>query len=327
MLKETLGVFRRDSIKERLDKILKLRRFLGIGLATCGTIFVVYYLVCSWPKVSFIISSSNKIKLFFSLFLCMLSFLVYPSIFNVIFSTYDKKLGYLRCANLIFVSQIAKYIPGKIWGVVYQIEAVKEMCKASSVLLVNIEYIAISTIFSVSTALFILSGIYVGWSFAIFLFILLLILSKIIIDKDMIVKIIYFISKTFPRDFFYIPKSKERKGFILVLLFLVVWIIYGTSWVFFGDGLLKLPWQKSLSLMAIYNISWIFGFYLLFSPSGIGIREGFFIILGKKFANIQTLLVIALAVRFGFTALELFLGVLSIWVMKFKSSQKNSLRC
>ena len=60
----------------------------------------------------------------------------------------------------------------------------------------------------------------------------------------------------------------------VVLLFVLNWVIYGTGFYFLICSFYPLPLSQWLYVSGIYALSCIAGILAIFSPSGIGVREG-----------------------------------------------------
>ncbi len=65
----------------------------------------------------------------------------------------------------------------------------------------------------------------------------------------------------------------------LLGLYVLAHMLQGTAFVLFARGVTDLPWQDMPLLAGSYIGAWLIGYVAFFAPTGIGIREGAFVIL------------------------------------------------
>ena len=120
------------------------------------------------------------------------------------------------------------------------------------------------------------------------------------------------INKFFMRE---IQPIKIEKWLILYIqfLYLVAWIPPGISAYFLAKGIgLDVAFSDVFALISSMSVSWIIGYIAIFTPGGLGIREGIMFLMLKQFSNVKTALILPIATRLIYIIIELLLGLIGI---------------
>ena len=264
-------------------------QFLGIPITFLALGWSMWLLWDAGPTIT---SSWHNIKIsgvFFvligSLASAYLTFEIFYLLFNELSpNTYHKK----QLANLYFVGQLTKHLPGRIWSIAYQ-AAMGEKASLGQWMTVNGFFIVLSIWFALWISGVVLA---LAWSFfsAFFIFLLGANIFYIIWSKSTLNILINILSKFNARIFnqvllgflYYSKTDSSVKGRIFTL-FLLSWLIYlgcwtGYSWAWPGLSPIDAVW-----LCAFYTLAWFAGYISLITPSGLGVRELVFIALAKDF--------------------------------------------
>jgi len=220
--------------------------------------------------------------------------------------TWAPPLPFLKAFRIYTLSNLARYIPGKIWqllGVAYLAdkENVSGMKASYTTAISFIVSIISGGIFSI---IFLyqnpLVRKYVDVKSIIFLLVLLLIL----IHPYFIVKLTNIMRKIVKRDF----EIVTLRLFELIkffFLFSVFWIIYGIAFIFFVKSFYSIDLISDISIAAIYPLSFIAGYLVLVAPGGLGVREGMVTYLLTFYMPLSVAGIIAVSSRIWFTSAEL----------------------
>ena len=110
--------------------------------------------------------------------------------------------------------------------------------------------------------------------------------------------------------------------FAIVLSFIgnvIAWLLYGVAFALFARGVLGSSQGTLTAYVAVYALSYLVGYLVLFAPAGAGFREAAMVVLlpAAHLANPTQALVLAITSRLWLTILEitpgaLFLGVDSL---------------
>ena len=291
----------------------------------------------NWDSIKTYHFAINYYYLVASIFVMTIGFLMETYIWQICMNHYlKKKLGFLESIAFVNTSNLFKYIPGRLWAYTVQIALMaKKNIAKSLVLYVNFVcllcVIIVSTIYGLYYLLFYLKILPMPISILLFGFLILADFAFIMWNTNIINWLIIKINKFFMRD---IQPIKIEKWLILYIqfLYLIAWIPPGISAYFLAKGIgLDVAFSDVLALVSSMSVSWIIGYIAIFTPSGLGVREGIMFLMLKQFSNVKTALILPLATRLVCIIIELLLGIIGILLgMKYgyfpkqeKSRQKQ----
>lgn len=215
-----------------------------------------------------------------------------------------------------FISQMMKYIPGKVWTIGHQKAYYGKSKSTLSIIGANLTLtyyqILLCTIIAISI---------VALYFSALLTILILSLSigliSIIKSKPLDYLIRIFQQKT--------NKSKQTNatletGFLLVysILFIIMYILSHTLLV---NSVISTTLFESLLIVGTLSAAWVAGLFFVFTPAGIGAREGLIVIfLSAMNLNIslESFAAIALATRAWMLTVDIIPGLFSLIILGTK---------
>ncbi len=251
--------------------IKKWVRILGLGIGLTIFLSQIYQSILSISTLSIRMDWGWIILGFLAMFLLIaLQIFIWKQILNAM----EIPLEYLQIAKGYTLSLIPRYIPGSVWGYLNRSEWLNEQYhvpvsqgNVSSLLEV------LQVILTAFMALIIFSGVLSGFSFWRFSLVLLLVLLLPIL----VWKILSLPSILRNR---WIPfKIRLSNWLIAVYSGLIQWVILGLSTISLLFGIQGVFTFESLSLQKgalvsfCYTTSWLAGFFVLFIPGGMGIRE------------------------------------------------------
>lgn len=209
--------------------------------------------------------------------------------FRLIFNTikpniYEKNF----LGNLYFTAQLIKHLPGRIFGIVYQVNR-GGSATIGEWLIINSAYMAINTAFALWTAVTV-TGIMINFRIGLLIFLIGAIFYFLFWHPVLFRQISTFLNFIFKSKAKNIVNSIEilissSLGFKLKIFFLfsISWILYLLAWAGYGAAWPSLKAIDGVWLCGIYTIAWFAGYISLISPSGIGVRELVFVFLAKDF--------------------------------------------
>lgn len=311
---------------------IQLKKFFFKTVASLLIIaFLINYLIENWNKIAEIEYSVDWYYLSLSLLTLLISLFFLPLALRNIVGILEYRISIKKICFVLFYSQIAKYLPGGIWGYVGRVYLYKkEGMNARDA----------STCVILETLLVFLSGIFV---FLISLWFLNkipsieLILSKYANEIVMIV-LIASLSLLHPRMlnllWGLIPEkiSKDRLQFdynYFSLLRPAILLVF--FWLGIGVGfwlLLRSFFYISLNLMpmviGIYVFAWIIGFLAFFTPGGLGAREGVLILVLNFYLPVYISAIMAIASRIWWIIGELVWVIISFVWSRFEGVSKGT---
>jgi hypothetical protein len=188
---------------------------------------------------------------------------------------------YLDTARMHFGGQVAKYLPGKVWGLVYQATLKTDGMPVGHIVQGNIVLYALGVVSVVFASL---SLIAYPLSFVIAAAVLFAgaVASSFAMSSDHLYRIVQRFSRLSARFELIsaVPKTEfsvaTRVGVYIVLIVTYVLSNVFLLYAFFGVDI-----HQALRLTAYLGIAWLAGVVVAVSPSGLGIREAVFIGIGQ----------------------------------------------
>ena len=188
---------------------------------------------------------------------------------------------YLATARMHFGGQVAKYLPGKVWGLVYQATLKSDDMPVGHIVQGNIVLYALGVV-SVVFACLALIAYPLSLVIAAIVLFAGAAVSAFAMSSDHLYRIIQRFSRLSARFELTnaVPKTDisiaTRAGVYVVLI-----VTYVLSNVFLLYAFFDVDIHQALRLSAYLGIAWLAGVVVAVSPSGLGIREAVFIGIGQ----------------------------------------------
>jgi uncharacterized membrane protein YbhN (UPF0104 family) len=206
---------------------------------------------------------------------------------------------------IYLTAQVIKYLPGRIWGLAYQLKQLSQQVHARQGIVASVNHMILTALISVlfMGVAFDVTG---AWPLALCGVLLGLIWAQ----RGGIAPYLTWRTKTTKLG----PAKLPNKAVLGIgISILLEWLFYLIVW---GDLflLLQMPVEKGSVIAAagLYAGAWILGSLASLTPGGLGIREGGFVMaglgLGIPESNLVTLAILA---RLVFTLAEILAGALA----------------
>lgn len=246
----------------------------------------------------------------------------------------DRPMGTVsRISNsfhLFFAAQILKYIPGKIWGIAYQITRSSKQIPIGTMARVNVDHTILTLAVNFVIAILFLgySGVY-AISLAISAALVTIFATSIFMlgGADAILN----------RVKGFLPASLEKLSnrsdikplnwkLVLVVVFVQIFAMgfYAFSWLVLANAYPQLINVNLLEIGMIYVVASSIGIVTMITPAGLGVREASFVALAIGLASPQELGFIAIVARIWFSFAEMTAGVIIVGLTTFLSLQIGS---
>ena len=274
----------------------------------------------NWDAIRTYHFAINFYYIIAAIFVMTIGFLIDTYICQIFVNYYlPKKLKFWESIALYNTTAMLKYIPGKIWIYAAQIALMssKGISKAILIYINIVCFICLtftSTIYVLYYYLFYLQM--ASWEISILIFILLIVLDFVFIiwNTPIINYLIIPINRIFKREIQPI-KIKRMLLIYLQLLYLLGYVPVGIGMYFLAKGIgIEIQFSSILAIIATLCVSLTFGNIAFFSPGGLGIREGTMFVMLKQFSNVETALILPIAMRLIYIIIELLLGIIGILV-------------
>jgi uncharacterized membrane protein YbhN (UPF0104 family) len=261
--------------------VLTLFKLIGAVLVALALYVYINLLVVNWNEISTGQIQFNYLWGSIAILLVCLAYIWVTLAWQCALNSFKEtriKINFFQCLGIYNSTQLAKYIPGKVWGYVLQAGVLKQFgINKSTVIYLNILLSLLTVLYSLILGLFFFLY-YLGLGTISSLLLLLALLSLILLYFHLNVS--YSLSK-YLEKLSVIFKKEIRICIIDKASFVQINIIIFLSVVFFGlsgfasamaigtqfDSDMILPISSALAF------SDAIGFLVLIAPGGIGVRE------------------------------------------------------
>lgn len=234
---------------------------------------------------------------------------------------WSQSLPYGPAARIWFVSNLGKYVPGRVWqiaamGTMAQRAGVSPAAAIGSSLVVNlVSIISGFTVIALSAGKDIPAAVGLESSGRIAELGVIVVavagIASLVLAPVVIPKLVRLAAKVSGRDFA-VPDIPPRAIWIAAGSTAASWMLYGIAFAWFARGVSPNATGNALSYIAVYTGSYLAGYLALFVPGGVGVREAALIIAMPRFqlASAADAAVIAMTSRLWLTVLEILPGLL-----------------
>ena len=232
-------------------------------------------------------------------------------------------------ARLSVAGQLLRYLPGRFWGIAYQIGAAREQIPAMHLARANVDLMVFSLGGSVVVAL-VLLAVQQGWPWWI---LVVTSLSGMALLCGFFLGGANWLLRKFAH---YMPKkiklvldklaegrlTASRLAFVF-LIFLGSWVLYLSGWQLLGRVFLAFAEVNFISLCAFYTLASVLGIVSAITPAGLGVREAAFIVLAAGNATNESVVFFTVFGRVWLTSIEIILLVVVFLFCLPRRKQKN----
>ena len=242
---------------------------------------------------------------------------------RVMLASWGKPLSFGSATRIWFVSNLGKYLPGKVWQIaalsaLAQQEGVSAVAATGSALIVNLANILSGFVFVLAGGLRLLdatTGGRSGWAIAIAAVLLLglLLLPALLPRVAALARRLTGSGEVGGRTLD-LPRIPARAIWIATLGTALAWVLYGTAFALLARGVLPGIRGSLADAVAVYTISYLAGYLFVPAPGGLGVRE-WTLVQGMTtlgLAGQGEAWVIAFASRLWLTVLEVLPGALFV---------------
>ena len=304
---------------------MKFSKYIKISLSILLVMLFVWFFYKefkeNWESLRTLHLQMNWKYLVLGIFMMIANYLCATLSWHIGINYFDnhKRLKFTQSIAVVNISQLGKYIPGKLWSYMVQIYwlASKGVPK-TTVLYLNI----------VTTSLTILVSMLMGCLFLmmlpdwyhlkteILIFIgLLLILNLVLLNNNFLRFFIGMFSKIIKQNISFNQLSSCR---IISMQFLYItgalfWILAG-CFITLGIGF-DLGGMRIVFIAAAMLLGDVIGFIILIAPGGLGVREGTIFLILKGTGIIQYALIFPIVVRLLSILTDLIMGIVSVLII------------
>ena len=234
------------------------------------------------------------------------------------------QLPYKTAARIWFVSNLGKYLPGKVWqiaamGAMAQQSGVSPAAAIGSALVVNLVSIIAGAAVIVATAgkrvaLAVgsqTSSVDETTSVLIAVGVAIVGIVALALTPVVVPRLAKLAARVTGRNIG-IPSVPPRAIWIAAAATATSWVLYGFAFALFANGITPRAAGNAASYIAVYTGSYLAGYLALFVPGGVGVREAALVLAMPRFqlASTADATIIAITSRLWLTVLEILPGLL-----------------
>jgi len=260
-----------------------LKYALGALVVALAFYFLFSRLLRDWNDIPFK-------ELHFSPWLLALSFVVLigthlplaGAAWGLILKGLGEPLGLGRAVAVMSVTQLGKYIPGKLWFTLGRMSLLKSDSIPEAKTMVSV---VIEIVLSLLAAL-VLLGIAVVLTprtvvpDALYLAFLLVPVCLVVVYPPVLNRVLNYALRRLKQPVFEL-RLPYRRLLAITGIYLADWTLQGVGSFVLLNSFYPLPASKLPVVLGGYAVSWMVGFLALVAPAGLGIREGIFTLILK----------------------------------------------
>jgi glycosyltransferase 2 family protein len=205
----------------------------------------------------------------------LLSYAVLIATWRATVRAWGERLGVADAARIWFVSNLGRYIPGKVWqigamGALAQLVGVSPIAAVGSALVVSLVHVVVGfAVVTLTGRELLTAALPPGPSFAIALAALAV---ALIAAPWLLAPLVAALRRLTGRDLVS-PHLPPRAVWVAAVGSFVAWILFGVAFRLLATGLLGGTAGGMSAYVAVFTLSYLLGFLALFAPGGIGVRE------------------------------------------------------
>jgi len=277
-----------------------------------------WHLVRNWRQIPFEQIRFNYWCILFS-FVCMFGFFSsYVLAWRLILRSYGYRVRFGDCFRILAVSNLGKYLPGKVWYAVGRMFLAKRFAVPERVSIVST---ALETsLLGISACMISVSTIAAPWGRNLSLRTSIVVLAVVVfglvaVHPKVFEGLVNLVLRRLRRQ----PvRMNLSYGGIVGLL-----VLYCFSWLWQGLGfffLVKSFYDVRVSLWpvlwGVYTLAWMTGFVNILTPAGLGVREGIITFFLSMYLATSVAVIVALVTRVWSTLVDVSFFLTSLVGMK-----------
>lgn len=244
-------------------------------------------------------------------------------IFEVFFLLY-KKISIVPCCkkevrSLYFAGQLMKHLPGRVWGLAYQVSLGPQL-KVEAWLSLHVFFSLLSTGFALLIAVFVVAQRIDSF------------LSAFVVSAGVACYFVTWNNKFFGlalakgvRKVKFLPLQNAANHLAslidadytfkwkILLLLTFSWVSYLFAWAVYGAVWPSISLTDGVWLGAVYTLAWFVGYVSLITPSGLGVRELVFLTLTQNYPA-ESIVGMAVLARIMLLITDFLLGLFALRV-------------
>lgn len=277
----------------------RFRTFLRPLFLLGGLAFFVGVIMSNWQQAQPLFSRIRWPFFALSILLAVLDNLVFSVVFHWLLQKYRLMARYGRVAEMFFLGQLAKYIPGRFWSFVYQATYFEQPRASVPIFFANLELTAVSIWRGL-----IIGGLLLGFIASPWSAVPLLLLGAagffLLMRGNWLPRLLVLLRRkqsAFETD----TPARQISAAQIALAYggtVLLYLLANYGLLVYG---FQFPWSDATLFIAFFSVAWVVGVLAFVMPAGIGVREAVFVFLAAQMGSdysLETLTTIAIIYRF-----------------------------
>lgn len=298
-----------------MHRLSKLQRStLSAFLLGSASIWIFISIRAEFSRISNSLASLRPSYVGISVVLVMMEILIVAYVYYLLLSRSGVSRPFAWRAVMPFVaSRVVSYLPGKIWGIVYQASAVDRSIPTWRMVSVNIEQYLLVTLNSIAVAAGVFTYYHKGLAAGLIIFSATLSLIYTALKGSLLQRTVSILTGgiSVRNELFQYENRKGEKDLLILGLLQVDWLFYIIACalilpVYFGS-------EDIVMIATCYSVAWIVSSLSSVTPGGLIVREASFIWLAGLFGYDPVIMfAFSIAARILFTISDVIGAVLSL---------------
>jgi len=267
----------------------------------------------------------------------LVAYLILIEAWRATLRVWSEPLPFAVAARIWFVSNLGKYVPGKVWqiaamGAMAQRAGVSATTAVASSLLVNVvNVVAGFAVIAVTAAGQIAAAVGTtaeghGARVAEMAVVAIAVAggAALLLAPIAIPRLATLAGRVSGRSVAF-PNVPYRAVWTVAAATTAAWLLYGASFAAFAHAITPRATGTAVSYMAVYTGSYLAGYLALFAPGGVGVREAVLVLAMPRFGLMSApdAAIVAIASRLWLTVLEIVPGLL-LWTRPSRSERERT---
>ncbi len=249
-------------------------RVVQIALAAIVLVLVAKKLAAQWGAVQLALSEARPdwLALVASGLIVLATYAILIETWRVLLRGWRHEIPFIDAARIWTTSNLGKYLPGKVWSITALVVMTREYGvsaaegAAASVLVTLINTIVGFVVAIIAGASLLRLPAWVAYVIAA-------IGVGVLASPAALPRLGALLGRMLRREIVLRPLA-HRVLLIAAVLTAVAWMMYGVAFWLFTKGVLGSAPGALRDYVAVFAGSYLLGFIAIFSPAGVGVREG-----------------------------------------------------
>jgi uncharacterized membrane protein YbhN (UPF0104 family) len=295
-----------------MTKSILIKNIASFTIIAVIFFFLGLYIYVNWAQIRDYEWNVNYQMLLLSLALLCVPFFMMAIGWYLILWCLHSSVNAIECVKIYTLSQLARYIPGKIFMFVGRVMMAERLGVKKSISALSVFFEAIISTAGAFFATLILylftSKVQIAWLNPYWIGFLIA-AGLMAMNPKLLNTVLHKIYQLRYKNDFGFPSIEFRyyKIILLCLYYIIIWVLMAASFY-----LLIISFSESLTgvkaffdITCVFLISWIIGFLSILTPGGLGVREGVMTIGLGKFLPLQFVSIMVIVSRIWLTIGEL----------------------